>query len=187
MRNRKTSEVLMRILQDDYTANNFGQQESRDGYSAQGEYFVNLPDGRLQKVKFCLGNIFPTWKLFCQPAWRKTAKEDILPSIGIIFSTCKLFCQPAKGDILHLWKFSRGHLRYLQVTYTVNGDGGYVADVSYTGEAQVKFSTTKNWGPGKIFNKQNWGPGETKPQFWFQHWTSKLRPICRYCKPKPLI
>ena len=36
--------------QDDYTANNFGQQESRDGYSAQGEYFVNLPDGRLQKV-----------------------------------------------------------------------------------------------------------------------------------------
>ena len=25
----------------------------------------------------------------------------------------------------------------LQVTYSVNGDGGYVADVSYTGEAQV--------------------------------------------------
>ena len=24
-----------------------------------------------------------------------------------------------------------------QVTYSVNGDGGYVADVSYTGEAQV--------------------------------------------------
>ena len=27
----------------------------------------------------------------------------------------------------------------LQVTYSVNGDGGYVADVSYTGEAQVMF------------------------------------------------
>ena len=40
----------MKNLQDDYTANNFGQQESRDGYAAQGEYFVNLPDGRLQKV-----------------------------------------------------------------------------------------------------------------------------------------
>ena len=39
------------LVQDDYTANNFGQQESRDGYSAQGEYFVNLPDGRLQKVR----------------------------------------------------------------------------------------------------------------------------------------
>jgi len=58
-------------VKDDYTNNNFGQQEARDGYSAQGEYFVNLPDGRLQKV-----------------------------------------------------------------TYSVNGDGGYVADVTYTGEAQ---------------------------------------------------
>lgn len=58
-------------VQDDYTKNNFGQQESRDGYSATGEYFVNLPDGRLQKV-----------------------------------------------------------------VYTVNGEGGYVADVSYSGEAQ---------------------------------------------------
>merc|ERR1739838_946569 len=58
-------------VKDDYTSNNYGQSESRDGYSAQGEYFVNLPDGRLQKV-----------------------------------------------------------------TYSVNGEGGYVADVSYTGEAQ---------------------------------------------------
>merc|ERR1712106_1304190 len=58
-------------VKDDYTSNNFGQAESRDGYSAQGEYFVNLPDGRLQKV-----------------------------------------------------------------TYSVNGEGGYVADVTYTGEAQ---------------------------------------------------
>ena len=39
-------------VKDDYTSNNFGQSESRDGYSAQGEYFVNLPDGRLQKVYF---------------------------------------------------------------------------------------------------------------------------------------
>ena len=37
-------------VKDDYTSNNFGQAENRDGYSAQGEYFVNLPDGRLQKV-----------------------------------------------------------------------------------------------------------------------------------------
>ena len=58
-------------VKDDYTSNNFGQAENRDGYSAQGEYFVNLPDGRLQKV-----------------------------------------------------------------AYSVNGEGGYVADVTYTGEAQ---------------------------------------------------
>ena len=42
--------LYRRNIQDDYSSNNFGQQESRDGYSAQGEYFVNLPDGRVQKV-----------------------------------------------------------------------------------------------------------------------------------------
>ena len=83
--------MLTLILQDDYTANNFGQQESRDGYSAQGEYFVNLPDGRLQKVIFCSEN----------------------------------------SAEVQLWDFPK-------VTYSVNGEGGYVADVSYTGEAQVR-------------------------------------------------
>jgi hypothetical protein len=58
-------------VKDDYTSNNYGQSETRDGYSTEGEYFVSLPDGRLQKV-----------------------------------------------------------------TYSVSGDGGYVADVQYTGEAQ---------------------------------------------------
>ena len=37
-------------VNDDYTSTNFGQAESRDGHTAKGEYFVNLPDGRLQKV-----------------------------------------------------------------------------------------------------------------------------------------
>merc|ERR1711862_161275 len=58
-------------VQDDYTNNNFGTEEKRDGYAAQGSYYVALPDGRLQKV-----------------------------------------------------------------TYSVNGDGGYAADVTYEGEAQ---------------------------------------------------
>merc|ERR1711955_90741 len=58
-------------VQDDYTNNNFGTEEKRDGYAAQGSYYVSLPDGRLQKV-----------------------------------------------------------------AYSVNGDGGYVADVTYEGEAQ---------------------------------------------------
>ena len=105
--------MLMQILQDDYTANNFGQQESRDGYSAQGEYFVNLPDGRLQKVIFCSENSaeilfwdFPRW---------------------LIHLLLRKFCR----DLT---------LRFPKVTYSVNGEGGYVADVSYTGEAQVKSS-----------------------------------------------
>ena len=58
-------------VKDDYTSNNYGADENRDGYATSGSYYVALPDGRLQKV-----------------------------------------------------------------TYTVNGDGGYVADVTYEGEAQ---------------------------------------------------
>merc|ERR1712127_112543 len=58
-------------VKDDYTNNNYGQDETRDGYATSGSYYVALPDGRLQKV-----------------------------------------------------------------TYTVNGDGGYVAEVTYEGEAQ---------------------------------------------------
>ncbi|XP_042893525.1 cuticle protein 19-like [Penaeus japonicus] len=58
-------------VKDDYTGNDFGHQETRDGYDTQGSYYVLLPDGRLQKV-----------------------------------------------------------------TYTVKGDSGFVAEVSYEGEAQ---------------------------------------------------
>merc|ERR1711892_931771 len=58
-------------VQDDYTNNNFGTEEKRDGYNTQGSYYVSLPDGRLQKV-----------------------------------------------------------------AYSVSGDGGYVADVTYEGVAQ---------------------------------------------------
>ena len=39
-------------VKDDYTNNNFGAKESRDGYLTQGKYFVSLPDGRLQTVTY---------------------------------------------------------------------------------------------------------------------------------------
>ncbi|KAK8728446.1 hypothetical protein OTU49_009306, partial [Cherax quadricarinatus] len=58
-------------VKDDPSGDDFGHQESRDGYNTQGNYFVLLPDGRLQRV-----------------------------------------------------------------SYTVNGDSGYVAQVEYEGEAQ---------------------------------------------------
>ena len=58
-------------VKDEYSGNDFGQQESRDGDKTQGSYYVQLPDGRLQKV-----------------------------------------------------------------TYYVDGDSGFVADVSYEGEAR---------------------------------------------------
>ncbi|XP_037774054.1 cuticle protein 19-like, partial [Penaeus monodon] len=56
---------------NDAFGNDFGHQEGRDGYNTQGAYYVQLPDGRLQRV-----------------------------------------------------------------TYTVNGDQGYVAQVTYEGVAQ---------------------------------------------------
>ncbi|XP_071540881.1 cuticle protein 19.8-like [Panulirus ornatus] len=57
-------------VRDGASGNDFGHQESRDGYNTQGSYSVQLPDGRLQTVR-----------------------------------------------------------------YTVNGDSGYVAEVTYQGEA----------------------------------------------------
>ncbi|XP_047472516.1 cuticle protein 18.6-like [Penaeus chinensis] len=58
-------------VKDDYSGNDFGHQEARDGYDTQGTFYVQLPDGRLQTV-----------------------------------------------------------------TYNVNGDSGFLADVAYQGEAQ---------------------------------------------------
>ena len=39
-------------VNDDYSGANFQQTESRDGYSTSGSYTVNLPDGRIQTVKY---------------------------------------------------------------------------------------------------------------------------------------
>ncbi|XP_066948459.1 pro-resilin-like [Macrobrachium rosenbergii] len=39
-------------VSDDSSSNEFGHQESRDGDDTQGSYYVQLPDGRLQKVSF---------------------------------------------------------------------------------------------------------------------------------------
>ncbi|KAK8392471.1 hypothetical protein O3P69_014673 [Scylla paramamosain] len=66
-------------VKDDYSSNDNGHQETRDGYDTQGSYYVQLPDGRLQEV-----------------------------------------------------------------TYTVNGDSGFVAQVNYQGEAQ--YPTQQGYG-----------------------------------------
>ncbi|XP_069956550.1 cuticle protein 7-like [Cherax quadricarinatus] len=36
----------------DNNGNDFGHQETRDGYNTQGNYYVQLPDGRLEKVNY---------------------------------------------------------------------------------------------------------------------------------------
>ncbi|XP_045105968.1 cuticle protein 19-like [Portunus trituberculatus] len=38
-------------VQDNF-GNNYGHQESRDGYDTKGSYYVQLPDGRLQRVNY---------------------------------------------------------------------------------------------------------------------------------------
>jgi hypothetical protein len=39
-------------VKDDYSQNYYGHQESRDGYKVTGRYYVQLPDGRLQRVDY---------------------------------------------------------------------------------------------------------------------------------------
>merc|ERR1719281_1081401 len=39
-------------VKDDYSNNDFGAKENRDGYLTNGKYYVSLPDGRLQTVTY---------------------------------------------------------------------------------------------------------------------------------------
>ena len=39
-------------VKDDYSGNDFGQQEERNGDLTTGSYYVQLPDGRRQKVTY---------------------------------------------------------------------------------------------------------------------------------------
>merc|ERR1711962_300791 len=39
-------------VKDDYTLNDFGHKESRNGAYTDGKYYVALPDGRLQTVTY---------------------------------------------------------------------------------------------------------------------------------------
>jgi len=41
-------------VKDDYTSNDFGHKESRDGAHTEGVYYVALPDGRLQTVTYAV-------------------------------------------------------------------------------------------------------------------------------------
>ena len=43
-------------VHDDYHKTNFGHTEHRDGYNTKGEYYVHLPDGRIQTVTYHVGD-----------------------------------------------------------------------------------------------------------------------------------
>ncbi len=76
-------------VKDDYSGNDFGHQETRDGYNTEGSYFVLLPDGRRQTV-----------------------------------------------------------------TYYVNGDSGFVAKVTYEGEARYHEPQTNSYRPQPTYKPQ---------------------------------
>ncbi|XP_066954038.1 cuticle protein 7-like [Macrobrachium rosenbergii] len=40
------------VVHDEYSGNHFGHEEVRDGYKTSGQYFVHLPDGRVQTVTY---------------------------------------------------------------------------------------------------------------------------------------
>ncbi|XP_053651071.1 cuticle protein 7-like [Cherax quadricarinatus] len=79
------------LVKDANSGNDFGQDEARNGYDTQGSYYVQLPDGRLQRV-----------------------------------------------------------------SYTVNGDSGYIAQVEYQGEAQYpayqpSYKPTPSYQPAPVY------------------------------------
>ncbi|KAK3876097.1 hypothetical protein Pcinc_019074 [Petrolisthes cinctipes] len=84
-------------VKDDSSYNDFGQQEARDGDNTQGSYYVQLPDGRLQKV-----------------------------------------------------------------TYYVDGDDGYIADVKYDGEAHFDSGSYESASSESASFESYYGSNESK-------------------------
>ncbi len=42
----------MTFFKDDYSGNDFGQNEAREADNTKGKYYVALPDGRVQTVTY---------------------------------------------------------------------------------------------------------------------------------------
>ncbi|XP_037791693.1 cuticle protein 21-like [Penaeus monodon] len=73
---------------NDAFGNDFGHQEGRDGYNTQGSYYVQLPDGRLQRVIYTVNGdqgyvAQVTYEGVAQyPAFQPSASYSPAPSYG---------------------------------------------------------------------------------------------------------
>ncbi|XP_063589858.1 cuticle protein 19-like [Penaeus indicus] len=100
-------------VKDDYSGNDFGHQEARDGYDTQGSYYVLLPDGRLQKTVVTLTlaaaaastHSQPAYGYAPQPTYECQQRQDTWPR-----STRRV--RPSISSIsLHACPYLRDHIR----------------------------------------------------------------------------
>ncbi|XP_063600916.1 cuticle protein 21-like [Penaeus indicus] len=77
-------------VRDGFFGNDYGHQETRDGYNTQGSYYVQLPDGRLQEVTYTVNgdsgfvaNVnYKGQAQYPQPAYRPTSSYHPAPTYG---------------------------------------------------------------------------------------------------------
>ncbi|KAK3877535.1 hypothetical protein Pcinc_017751 [Petrolisthes cinctipes] len=171
-------------VRDDPSANDFGHNEARDGYDTQGSYYVQLADGRLQKVTYyvngdsgyvaevsyqglecgrCGGRGYMSTLTLSHEDSSVFLSLVLLSLVAVALSLPQAAYEhsdpqgPAKYDFNYAVRddpsandFGHNEARdgydtqgsyYVQladgrlqkVTYYVNGDSGYVAEVSYQG------------------------------------------------------
>ncbi|KAK4325277.1 hypothetical protein Pmani_004138 [Petrolisthes manimaculis] len=160
-------------VNDDYSGNNFGHQETRDGYNTQGSYYVQLPDGRLQRVAVVCAVVgmavcaqLPSYNAPApsynapRPSYASQepsgpAQYDFNWNVKDEYSGNDFGHNEGRDgyDTQGTYYVQLPDGRLQRVTYYVNGDSGYVAEVSYEGEAQYPayqpVAPAPSYRPGK--------------------------------------
>ncbi|KAK8392724.1 hypothetical protein O3P69_014865 [Scylla paramamosain] len=141
-------------VNDAPSGNNYGHQEARNGDNTQGYYFVQLPDGRLQKVTYSVqgDSGFLAELLLVLAALVALSAASYVPqdSYGAAPANYNFnwavddaasnnnygHQETRNGDNTQGYYFVQlpdGRLQ--KVTYSVQGDSGFLAEVTYEGEA----------------------------------------------------
>ena len=73
-------------VKDDYSKNDYGQDEKREGANTSGSYQVLLPDGRVQKVTYTVDAY--NGKQLSLPKIFRFCIENLTNNIAILYSIC---------------------------------------------------------------------------------------------------